>query len=270
MLVYGAGGLVAVYLLYRWYRNYQANAAANTNAAQSAVPGGSTGGGGTGTIDTSGLVGVGQEQSDIAALQGQEQQDVAGILGQLSTIQSSQSAAPSQSDLAGVEAQLVGASSQEALDVTHLEQQYAQGLAANQQQFSAFERDLKHVLAGSRKQSKTISNLRKQLEVLRRQREKGVRTAIRGGAPFAHTSQMQAGTPGHVGAHAGGAVAPRSHEPKYTAPRLLPAPTPGSPGHERTGPSPMHGTRPTAPRQLRAVPRPPARPPSRERPRGRR
>ena len=78
LIVYGAGGLLALVLLYRWYQNKQAAA----TAAATTTP-------------------TDQAASDYASLAGQEQADVAALNGQLSTIQSALSASPTQANLPG-------------------------------------------------------------------------------------------------------------------------------------------------------------------------
>lgn len=85
LAVYGAGGALLLYLLYRWYQSKQTAAAANpVNQSGAATP------------------------ADLASQAGQEQADVAALQNELAGLQGSTSGAPSQSDLAGLQSAIAG------------------------------------------------------------------------------------------------------------------------------------------------------------------
>lgn len=199
-IAYSGAGILALYLLYRWYQSRQSGAATATTS---------------GGVDTSGLssglAGVsGQEQADIAALQGQEQQDIASLQAARAT------------DLASLQGGLSQASGQESADIASLNAQlasmmgsgnWAQNLQATvaqtAAQFAAQQTQLQQVLAGEAGLSRTLTNQGKTINTLRKQVQKLQPKKKLGGN--AHSSHHQAGNAGHTGGHAGGSVAARSH-----------------------------------------------------------
>lgn len=91
MIAAGVGGLVLLYLLYRWYSNNQSGSTSTGSVAP----------------DTS--------SGDFASLAGQEQADMAAVQGQ-----NSQLAAQEQSDVAGLTSSIGGLTGQESSDISGL------------------------------------------------------------------------------------------------------------------------------------------------------
>lgn len=90
-LLIGGGGLVVLYLLYRWYQGRSTSTAAQTAAGTAAT--------GAGTTDGTAPVGSGQEQSDVSGLAGQEQSDVNALASGITA-----ASAQEQSDVAALTA----------------------------------------------------------------------------------------------------------------------------------------------------------------------
>lgn len=210
LAVYGAGGVVLLLLLYRYYQSRQA-----ASIAAASTPAGT--------------------DPAYASLAGQQQADTAALGGQISGLQATQAAAPTQQDLANLAS---GLSSTEAGDIGNLTNQIG-SLAGTTTPFQQLQSELG-----------LIPGLQAELNKLAAGQTAGNRTRVtpppgyafgakkpkapkgstwqgvgagwyrlvthpaHAAKPNPHSSNHQPVSAGHLGGHAGGAVAATSHAPK--------------------------------------------------------